>query len=62
MTYYQAETEYLYPSDRKYNQEEVDELENEIDKLQELTKQKQNTYIQAIESITRKKWMNLRMK
>ncbi len=35
MTYYQAETEYLYPSDRKYNQEEVDELENEIDKLQE---------------------------
>ena len=35
MTYYQAETEYLYPSDRKYNQEEVDELEDEIDKLQE---------------------------
>lgn len=35
MTFYQAETEYLYPSDRKYNQEEVDELENEIDKLQE---------------------------
>lgn len=30
-----AEYEYLYPSDRKYNQEEVDELENEIDKLQE---------------------------
>lgn len=35
MMYYQAEAEYLYPSDRKYNQEEVDELENEIDKLQE---------------------------
>ena len=35
MTYYQAEAEYLYPSDRKYSQDEVDELENEIDKLQE---------------------------
>ncbi len=35
MTYYQAETEYLYPSERKYSQDEVDELENEIDKLQE---------------------------
>lgn len=35
MTFYQAETEYLYPSDRKYSQDEVDELENEIDKLQE---------------------------
>ena len=30
MTFYQAETEYLYPSDRKYNQEEVDELENKF--------------------------------
>ena len=35
MTFYQEETEYLYPSDRKYSQDEVDELENEIDKLQE---------------------------
>ena len=35
MTYYQAETEYLYPSDRKYSQDEMDEIENEIDKLQE---------------------------
>ena len=35
MTFYQAETEYLYTSDRKYSQDEVDELENEIDKLQE---------------------------
>ena len=35
MKYYQAETEYLYPSERKYTQDEMDELENEIDKLQE---------------------------
>ena len=33
MTYYQAETEYLYPSDRKYNQEEVDEIVTNLERI-----------------------------
>lgn len=33
MTFYQAETEYLYPSDRKYSQDEVDEIVTNLERI-----------------------------
>lgn len=33
MTYYQAETEYLYPSDRKYSQDEMDEIVTNLERI-----------------------------
>ena len=33
MTYYQAETEYLYPSERKYTQDEVDEIVDTLERI-----------------------------
>ena len=33
MTFYQAETEYLYPSDRKYSQDEMDEIVTNLERI-----------------------------